>query len=265
MSIEKEEINLLVDKLRNKYQEYADKYSPKWFNIDDFEERLQLTLKNKMNLEGFILAEISNFEKIKKKYEKKKEEKSFSDRVDNIIEENIARIKKYPEIDFHSKAWIEIKHFYGALFEFVNFYFSILWILVDDNNIKNSLNDFEEKLIFFAVPKGKLQPRRIEDHAMLLSRRDIKDIDIERDKNNYLKEAAFILHDIIDFCIGLIEMKNEAWNYPVRMDKLFVEEKKKKRIIEIFSGLTGYGAIMKVQEYVSGIIQDFRLGAFQKS
>jgi len=49
------------------------------------------------------------------------------------------------------------------------------------------------------------------------------------------------------------------------MDKLFVEEKKKKRIIEIFSGLTGYGAIMKVQEYVSGIIQDFRLGAFQKS
>src|SRR4030067_2189819 len=111
MAMSDAEINKLILKLRNKYSEYSKK-NPAWFNREAFEERLTMAFQNKMNMEGFILAEISNFEKIKSKYEKKKSEKPFADQVERIIGEHLARMKKYPEIRFHPKAGVEISHFY---------------------------------------------------------------------------------------------------------------------------------------------------------
>ncbi len=70
-----------------------------------------MALRNRMNLEGFILAEITAFEKLKDLYDRKSTEKSFSETVNNIIEENTARIRKYPRVDFHPRSGFEIGHF----------------------------------------------------------------------------------------------------------------------------------------------------------
>ena len=75
MELTSEEIDLLIKKLRDKYTTYARKYSQNWFNIHSFEKRLETAINNKMNLNGFILAEIKNFETILEKYEKKKNER----------------------------------------------------------------------------------------------------------------------------------------------------------------------------------------------
>lgn len=264
MTLTKDEIEKLIYKLRDKYDEYSLQFNPKWFNRDAFEERLVMARKNRMNLQGFVLAEITNFEKIKDKYDKKKSEKSFSNKVDKILEENLARIKKYPAIDFHPSAGLEISCFYGAMKELAFVYFPILRLVIKEESFKKILYNFENQLEFFSLPAGNKPAKRIEDHVLLLLRRGVTELEIERDKNNYLKDSAFLLHDIVDFCDGLVESRSEEWELPLRLDSLFVEESRRKQVIRAFSGLTGYGAFIKVRDYASGIIDDFRLTAFRK-
>ena len=264
MAMSQEEIGKLVEKLRIKYLEYSEKYNPRWFDPAQFEERFQMAKKNRMNLEGFILAEISNFEKVRERYEKKKEQKSISEKIDRIIESNNARIAVYPETRFHPRAGFEISHLYGAMTELAMHYFAIIWNLVKEQELKGRLAPLEDQLHFLAMPRGAQESKRIEDHCAVLARRDTAEIDIERDKNEYLKESAFLLHDIVDVCDEMIQQRDPAWEVPLRLDKLFVEEKRKKRILQVFSGMTGYGAILQVREYASGIIDNFRLGAFRR-
>jgi len=267
MPLNRDEVNELIKKLRERYKEYSLKHSPKWFDLNAFDERLSAAIKSRMNMEGFILAEISNFEKLKERYETKKKmkENTFTKEVDKILEENISRIKKYPQILFHSRCGIEISHLYGALSFLSTDLFPILRVVISDSRLKNSVNSLEDRLLFLAEPRGGLHARRIADHVLLLNRSGIRDIEIEKDSNDYLKESAFLLHDIIDFCDGIIDSGRDEWNYPVTFQKLFIEEERKKRVVDMFQDLTGYGAVFKIKEYASEIIEDFRLTAFKKN
>lgn len=267
MALNRDEVNELVKKIRDRYKEYSEKHSPKWFDINAFDERLSAAIKSRMNMEGFILAEISNFEKLKDRYDKKKKakENSFSKEVDKILEENTARIKKYPQIFFHPGCGMEISYLYGALSFFSTEIFPIMRIIISDSRLKNSVNSLEDRLLFLAEQRGSIHPKRIADHILMLNRNGVRDIEVEKDSNDYLKESAFLLHDIIDFCDGIIDSGRDEWNYPVTFEKLFIEEERKRRVVDFFRDLTGYGAVFKVKEFAVDIIADFRLGAFKKS
>ncbi len=264
MALTENESNLLIEKLRKKYADYGKKGGGRWFDREAFEQRLAMAVKNRMNLEGFILAEISNFEKIREKFEKKRSAGTFSEKADRIIEEHAARIKKYPEISFHPLAGMEITRLYGATHEMIFSYIAVLWFVVKESESRNRLQEMEEQLHFLAMPRGSNPAKRIERHLLLLKRSEKNEIEVERDRNEYLKECGFILHEIIDFCDSLVEARNPDWENPLRLDKMFVEENRKKRITALFQNLTGYGAIFRVREYGAEIIDDFRLHAFQK-
>lgn len=266
MPLNKQEIDNLVTKLREKYRDYAKKFSPAWFNTEAYDQRLSMAIRNRMNLEGFILAEISNFEKLREQYDKKKKQKenSFSKEVDRILEENTARIKKYPARVFHPRCSAEISHFFGALNIMAEDYFPVFRILAVDDEIKKSISSIEIIMQNLCVTAGSRNPRRIDDHILLLNRQAVRDIEIEKDGNEYLKEGAFMLHDIIDMCDRMLESPSDGWNYPVTFQKLYIEENRKKKIIDAFSGMTGFGAILKVKEYAALVIEDFRLSAFRR-
>lgn len=267
MPLKKEEIDELVRKLRERYKEYSEKHNRTWFDIEAFDQRLSHAIRSRMNMEGFILAEVSNFEKLKERYDKKKKdrENSFSKEVNRIIEENTARIKKYPAVLFHPKCDIEISHFYGALSCLTLELFPVFWLLANDSSIKNMINNIEERLGNLAVPRGERPPGRIADHILMLNRPGVREIEIEKDRNDYLKEGAFLLHEVIDFCDTLLKLKNDEWNYPIQFRKLFIEEERRKRVFSNFRDMTGYGAILKVKEYASAVVEDFRLTAFRKN
>ncbi len=264
MALSREEIQILVEKIRNKYRDYGTRFSPKWFDLSAFESRLKMTVDNRMNMEGFILAEIRNFEKLREKYEKKKKSSSFAEKVDKIIEENAARIRKYPPIEFHPRAGFEIVHFYGAMADYSQHIFPVLQLFLAGEMHKRKLQQFEEQLSFLAVPRGTKPSKRIEDHLFLLSRGDTREIELEKDKNEYLKDTAFVLHDISAFLDELMEKRNPEWEAPLRFDKLYIEGERKKKIISAFSGYTPYGAILKLKEETANIIADFRLEAFRR-
>ncbi len=269
MGLSNKEIDLVIKKLREKYKESAVEYKTRIFNLEAFEDRYQTALRKRMNLEGFILGEIANYEKIKQKYEEEKypgnpELSEFSKQVNQIIEENTARIAKYNNIQFHPHAEPEISHLYGALSEFAIVYFSVLWIIITDFENKERMHKLENRISDFAVMKSKKHPKRIEDHVLVLSRRDVSELEIEKHKNDYLKESAFLLYEIIDFMDFLITIRNRDWENPLRFDKLYVEADSRKKILSIFSGMTPYGAILAVKEKAEEILNDFRLESFKR-
>ncbi|MCX8123155.1 MAG: hypothetical protein N3F66_03215 [Spirochaetes bacterium] len=253
------EIENLITKLRNKYDEYASKYSPHWFNKDAFEERLQTALRNKFNLEAFIVAEIAHFETLRKRYDEKKRETSFSKKVDALIQELTAKIKKYPKIEFHPKAHFEIMHMYGACNELLEYYFPVLWIILDD---RTALWEFEQQLQYLCAHSSNRFSRRIEDHITLLQRPHITYIEIEKDKNEYLKECAFVLHKILQWLDTITPTVSN--NQCISFAKLYVHEEKRKRIIALFHNDTPQSAVKKIHSHILGIIEDFRLQAFRK-
>ncbi len=267
MALNRNEIDHLIEKIRDSYRDLAKKYSPKWFDLDKFNERYILAIRSGMNLEGFILAEISGFEKLREKYEKTKKarDNSFSKKVDQIIDENMARIKKYPQIIFHPSCGVEIAYFYGAMKEFTYSFYPILWYLIRDHNTRTELVNIEEMLEYHAISGPRQYPKRIEDHILVLNRPGIREIDIEKDRNSYLKECAFLLHDIVRICDSALDTPVEEWNYPVTFDRFHIEENRKKAVIDNFRDLTGYGAILKVHDKSDAIISDFRLSAFKRS
>ena len=264
MGLSKKEIELLINKIRVKYNNFAKMYGSNWYDVEAFEERLRMTLDNKMNLEGFLLAEVANLEKIKETYDSKyKKETSFTEQVEKQMEENSQRIKKYPEIRFHPLAHFEICHLYGAMREFALCYFPVLWMLLK-GNLKDRLIRLEEEFSYLAVPRGKRESKRIDDHILILSRANKRDIEVEKDKNEYLKESAFLLHKVIDFTKELLNNRFSEWENPLTFENLYIEGEKKKTIINVFSNVTGYGAILKINDLALQIIEDFRLSAFRK-
>jgi hypothetical protein len=264
MALTANEIDLIIKKLRERYREYGRKYSRAWFNIEAFEQRYSMALEKGMNLEGFALAEITNFEKTREKYEKKRDEKPFSKMVDDIMERNAERVRKYPPIYFHPDADLEMVHFYGALQDFTLNRLPVLRVLVDEAAHIDALNRLEDAAAHLAVPVGRKHSRRILDHIMVLSRTKAGGLDAEKDKNAYLRESAFLLHDIVDFCDDLLSLRRSEWETPVRFDRLRIEGKNRNRIAADFSSLTGYGAILEVRNRAAEILEDFRLTAFRR-
>ncbi|TAL33828.1 MAG: hypothetical protein EPN93_13165 [Spirochaetes bacterium] len=265
MPLTDREVQTLIAKLRGKYAGYAKKYSKSWFNADAFEDRLLVAIKNRMNLEAFIFAEIANFEKTREKYEKKKNAKSFTRLVDRIMEDNMARVKKYTPVYFHPQAELEIVHCYGAISEFALYHFPVFWLISNDI-AKARIIEIEERLNFLALPSGTRYAKRILDHVMILNRQAApsREMEIEKDRNNYMKECAFELHDVHDLCEELLGMRSPDWEIPLRFDKLFIEKERGKKVVELYQGLTGYGAILQLMEVASNILDDFRLSAFKR-
>lgn len=265
MSLNNAEINTLLKKLADRYEEYAEKYNPTWFNVKAFKERLNMTVANKMNLESFLLAEITNFENIKNKYDKKKNSKSFTQKVEAMFEENLGKIKKYPAIQFNKRAGIEIVHLYGAISEYQKFALPVVRVLVKDASYKNRLNTFDGFFSSVSQQTGsdKLAPL-IEDHYLILERPRISELEIEKNKAVYMKECAFILHDFIDFLDDIIGLGAGLEN-PLKFDGLYVNESLRKEIIKNYSQFTGFGALFKLSEDAKAILDDFRLTSFKRT
>ena len=264
MALSQNEIEKLVEKLRARYDEYAKKHSPRWFDRHAFEDRLQTALRNRMDLEGFILAEISNFEKIKERYDQKKNSHSFSERVDRIIEEQTEKIRTYPDLEFHPRAGFEIRHMYGALTLLVESYVPILWGILEEREHRDTLYRLEQKLEGYGGTRGRRYAPRIEDHVAIMKRPGVRELDIERDKNQYLKEAAFLINEVTSFCRELLEYRDPSLESPLKFDRLHIEGARKKKVINTFNNCTGYGAIVTIMDYAEGVINNFRLQAFRE-
>ena len=262
--MEKQEIDKLVSKIRVKYREYAKKYGKSWFNADTFEERYHLAIRNRMDLKAFLLGEITFLEKLREKYESETNVKPFLNVVSNFIEENTARIQKYPKKVFHPDAGYELCYFYGAMSEFTAVYYPVMRLITLEDEFRTRSIRLEDELIFLAASRGKKESKRIQDHMLLLSRAGVRDLDIEKDMADYLKNCAFLLHDVIRFCDQLVALHKRSLENQLRFGKLFIEDSAKKAIVDVYNGRTGYSGLLILSGRANDIIDDFRLKVFKR-
>ncbi len=215
-SLKPNEKNEILNKLRQEYYDGAKAYGKNIFNITAFEQRLNITMDNKLNIESFIFEEINTIKQIKNKIEQKKNPilKKF---INNIINENYKKIEHYPIYDIHPKASFELKKALGALNSFFfNEYQKLENIILLEKNysLNNSLKPFTDRIEWLVGNARKGYSPRIEDHILFLEKKYISFSEVELDEKRFLKEIGLFLNELNNY-IKLVILEKRVKNSTV--------------------------------------------------
>jgi hypothetical protein len=240
-----EEISKVVAKIRQRYDEYIFKFfKPKTVKFA-FEERYAEVLQKRRDISTFLMAEIEAVQELIKREEAKvmagpqaeQERESIADRVERIYQQNLEKIRKYPEVDIHPTANEEIKRLVGALDTLDRDHWPrLVNILRNTTYSRGSMTmiNMESQLRYLGSPGVDRVPGALSRYLYHLNRfpRDYPAID--REEKEYILESAFFLHDLNEI------LGRALANFPRLGDK------QKQGLREI-------------QAYVNGMIQDFRV------
>jgi hypothetical protein len=243
------EITNVVAKIRKKYDEYHYKFFKSLSYKREFERRYMRALKDNVDISSFLLAEISAIEELMKRAEEKylnKEikntavkEKSFADRV---LEDNLNKIRKYTDINFHTDANEEIRRLFGALYSLEQEYWPMLYTALKNTGFALStktMMSLETQLHELGGGGREGIPPKLERYVNRLNHfpRDYSMVD--KEEKNYILESAFMLHEVVNVLEGIKEKNTNL--EPENHEQL-----------------------NKVLAYVNQIIDDFRLKEFKK-
>jgi hypothetical protein len=197
-----DEINKAVEKLKRLYTKYAQEFNPRIFNLRGFEDRYRNALRDKVNLNAFLHAEILAFEELKKRVQKKTEDRSsqpfssYGEIADRIVAENMEKVRKYKGIDFHPDAEEEATLLLGAVTEFYYTVWGNAARMLKPLGI-SEVRDFIEKLetdfSYFVVPVRGQYSRAVDDYRIVLSRKSPKDN--EKAAVNFIKYGGILLNN----------------------------------------------------------------------
>src|SRR5512142_2133794 len=101
------EITRTVAKIRDRYELYHSRFLKSWKLKGAFEDRYLQALRARVDISAFLLAELSAGGEM----EGREPRQGFADRV---LEEQRARILKYPLVDFHPDVREEVRRLVGA-------------------------------------------------------------------------------------------------------------------------------------------------------
>jgi hypothetical protein len=244
-----EELSVMVKKLRKEYDELAEQYGTNMFNKKKFEERYIQALKNKIDLQSFIYAEVQAVKDIKRKIEIKEEEdrikkeKPITRKIEKFIEQLEEKIKKYSPLFTHAEISEEAQRFCGALDELYNHY----WIILDKILGKSQPGNITK----YIALSGKMQrfihstkdhlPYEVEQYIM-----NINKFGIEKANMMFLKEGAMLLKEIN----ALLKSIN-------------IEDDEEEIIFKIAEkNSTKTEALNIIKDYIDDIIENFRFSGF---
>ncbi|HNZ27295.1 MAG TPA: hypothetical protein PLG34_10835 [Spirochaetota bacterium] len=272
------EINLAVRKIKSKYEDIIKEFKKSRVLLENFEDRYAKTLRSKMDLSTFLLAEIEavtelykreeikrsieSIEVVDKKDKKTVDKKSFADKV---YEENLKKIQNYPRISLHRDASEEIERLLGAVRTLINDYWPAITLIFRDNKYYSNNDKFSayyHKLLTNYDYTGIMPISRQYIDALNRKPQDMKKIDFE---NRFiLQETAFLLNDILD-----------ALNKVLDSDGVYLADKKiavkaikcvdGSNFQTIFKGLLHTDCVKKVRDYTEEIINDFRIKGIKRN
>ena len=223
-TLRKSEIDQAIKRLKMLYKKYADLYGTKLFNLRAFEDRYLNALRNKTDINLFLHTEISIFEELKKRVirsselensiSSKESEVSYSDIADRIIEENLARIKKYRYVDFHPDAEVETKYLLGAVTDYYyNYWSRVKKIIRNQNNqaLNSQLEKLENDFSYYVLPIRGQYSRAVDDYQFVLARKNPGDN--EKASVNFIKYGGILLNNcekLMRDTYNSIEAKGES-------------------------------------------------------
>jgi hypothetical protein len=243
------EIKSVVEKIRNKYDEYISKYFKVKTLREAFENRYITALRSHVDISSFLLAEISAIEELIQREEERvasgpaaPPEEAKKDTADKVLEENRKRIEKYPDFPLHKDANVEVRKLLGALNLLEEGHWKALGVSL--RNTAYSMNSVEmlnldSRLHYLSSVEREEVPQSLIRYVGQLKKFPRNYALLEREEKEYILESAFFLHDLI-----------------VVLERV-------KRVYQDLSENEA-GILDKATEYVWGIISDFRLKEFHK-
>lgn len=120
------EIEAIVEKIRRRHEEGAARYGGGGFNRKAFDERYLRALRDRVDLETFLYAEVAALEELTRRAEKAAEEArirsemAFSKRVDAMVAAMRERIRAYPALGSEAGLPEEVSRFCGAVGVFLD-------------------------------------------------------------------------------------------------------------------------------------------------
>lgn len=244
------EISRAVEKIRRRYDEYIYKFfKPKTVKYA-FEDRYIEALKASVDISSFLMAEISAVEELLRREEQRVASgqagepggETVAERVDRIVQENLEKVRKYPEAAFHPVASEELRRLLGAMGRLEAKHWEILaHCLRDTAYYRSSLTmvNLEGKLRHLAARGSDGVPSGLSRYFYHANRFPRDYLAIDREEKDYILECAFFLHDLNDI------LERVAANYP-----------------QLDPG--SRAGLREVQEYIQGMLRDFRLKEFRR-
>ncbi|NCN10106.1 MAG: hypothetical protein GW938_09715 [Leptospira sp.] len=256
MSLNLQEVNEILDKLRSEYNLYS-KENPKAFDLAGFEKRYLQTLQMKGNVIRFLNDEVSFLEQLKAKHKEliAKKEASKGNTINKIMDEAISRLEKYQKIDFHPIAKPEIRYFYGALKEFGEIELQALIHIFRGTPEYSIFTDLIHTIERIAVSRGNMSSPRITEHMKALLDANGNQMQMEKDTQDVLKTTCLALRKIADHCFECIQKKRISPDLPMRLD-----DKMYPKTVEL-NKLTHKAALELIIKKIDMIIEDFRMTA----
>lgn len=192
--ISPDEIKKTVDKIREEYTKYSPLH-PSGFKLLEFESRYTQILREKGDIEKFLLTEIDFLEKMKSLYnvQKKKAEIIKNSPIGKILDEQEQKYAHFPKIEFHPFARREMKFFYGAVKRFVDRELGILELIFKGTP---EMGEFKDSVALIEKTGKSFRNNasiRITEHILKITEKN-------GDPDFVEKESQLIIKDT---CIGL--------------------------------------------------------------
>lgn len=212
--LSQKEIDSVLHKIRAEYDKYIVTYHKSAALKEEFERRLRIALIESRDMERFLSEEIAAVRSIyelqeeldrkqmaaREKSRLKALRKEQPDFADKVLEELKSRITAYPKLNVHREASYEIVHLYGAIEEFERKHWPEIDRFIGEYRswaLKGERKDFNLLLWrFVPAAEGKVPPI-LEKYCLLLDSPDkpLKELNFEAQQ--CIKEAAFLLNDIL--------------------------------------------------------------------
>jgi len=242
------EISSAVEKIRRRYDEYTFKYLKPRTIRNAFEDRYIEAIKSSGDISSFLVAEIEAVEELIRREEQKAGrpgepgKQSVTERVERVVQENLERIRRYPDVPLHPVASEELRRLMGAMIRLEEKHWPALSACLRSTAYFRSspaMVQFENQLRGLAgrgsdgVPSGL---SRYVYHANHFPRDYLA---IDREEKQYILESAFLLHDLDEVLERVVE------GYP-QLDE------------------SSRAGLKETQAYIQGVIRDFRLKEFKR-
>lgn len=200
------EISSSVEKIRKRYDEYISKFFKLKSLRESFERRYIRALRAGIDISSFLIAEISAIEELIAREEQRimagppraaaEKEPSFADKV---LEENLKRIEKYPEVPFHDDAGEEVRRLVGALSDLEKDHWPDLTTALRDTMYAMSSPEMlalDSQLRFLASTNREEIPQILMRLVAQLGKFPRNYPAIDREEKEYILEAGFFLNDL---------------------------------------------------------------------
>jgi hypothetical protein len=254
-SFGRSEIEKIVNKIREEYTEYSQ-LQPAGFKILEFESRYTQILKEKGDVQTFLLSEIDFLEKMKQVYhlQKKKAEIMKESPLNRILDEQESFYSHFPKIEFHPYARKEIKYFYGALKQFVERDLFVLELIFkgtpEMKDLKDSISNIEKMGKVFRTSPSL----RIKEHMLKITERNGDPDFVEKESQLIIKDTCISLKSLEE----AIEVLHKQGRVPDSMYIQFPHDPNKD-FLENFRGLSFQLAADKIRDSSKDIISSFKM------